>query len=311
MEKNSVVFGTGPLGITVAEELASQGRKVVLLNRSGKPPGGKVFETKKCDALNKKEVIEVCKNVDSIYHCIGLPYQEWENSLPKIMDNIIEGASQSGTKIVYADNLYAYGPQQWPLTEDLPYKPLGKKTRVRAEVATTLMEAEAKGIVRATIGRGADFYGPFVKNSVLGERVFKHLMIGKPVELLGNPDTYHSHIFIKDFAKGIVKIGSEEKANGEVWHFPCAELTTTRKLVEQTAATLGVEANYRVANKFLVSMAGLFNPVMRELKEMMYQHTKDFIVDSTKYDKAFGRTVTPYDHGIKETIGWYKENGNN
>ena len=33
----------------------------------------------------------------------------------------VEGASATGARVVYADNLYAYGAVAGPLTEDLPY----------------------------------------------------------------------------------------------------------------------------------------------------------------------------------------------
>jgi len=189
-----VVLGTGPLGLAVIDELVSQGKKVVAVNRSGKallPPD---VQCLKGDLTDTNQSYNLLKNASVVYNCIGLPYHEWEKNFPKVMDNIIKAAAENDTKIVYADNLYAYGPQSGPFHEEMSYKPVGTKTKVRAEVATKLMEASQKGMVRAAIGRGSDFYGQRVRNAILGERVFQHLLDGKPVELIGNPDTLHSHI---------------------------------------------------------------------------------------------------------------------
>ena len=76
------------------------------------------------------------------------------------MDGVIAGASAAGARVVYADNLYGYGPVDGPLTEDLPPRASGPNGRVRAVLAERLLEAHTAGTVQATIGRAADYYGP-------------------------------------------------------------------------------------------------------------------------------------------------------
>ena len=133
-------------------------------------------------------------------------------------------------------------------------------------------------------------------------------MESKKIDLLGNPNVKHSHLFIQDFAKGLVKIGKEDRANGQIWHIPHEEAKPNLELVKMIADKLGVEPKFRIANKFVVSVGSMFSPLMKELKELMYQHTSNFIVDSTKYQKAFGSSYTPYKDGIEKTIRWYKDN---
>jgi len=41
---------------------------------------------------------------------------------------------------------------------------------------------------------------------------------------------------------------------------------------------------------------------MKEILEMMYQNKKDYIFDSSKFEKRFALRPTPYHIGIKETI---------
>lgn len=305
MGKEHVVLGTGPLGLAVIDELLKQGKNVVAVNRSGKTILPENVQLKKCDLTDGEKTRDLLKNAFVVYNCVGLPYEEWESTLPKIMKNIIIAAEEHQSKIVYADNLYAYGPQHEPFNENMPYNLIGTKTKVRAEIANMLMKATKEGRVRATIGRGSDFYGPRVRNAILGERVFQHLLDGKPVELIGDPDKLHSHLFIEDFARGLVILGEEEKADGEVWHIPHPTPTTTRELVEEIAACLGKKPKYRIANKQIVSLMGLFNPVMKEFKELLYQTTKDFTVNSNKFTSRFSFQITPHKEAIQKTCEWY------
>lgn len=306
-----IIFGTGPLGLAVMEQLILQNKKVLMVNTRGVaeeiPPDVQVV---KGNATNLSSVLDICNShpASVIYHCIGLPYHSWEKLYPIMMDNIIEAGAQSGAKIVYGDNLYAYGPHNEPLHESLSYIPVGAKTKTRAEVATKLMDAHRAGKVKATIGRATDFYGPRVKNAILGERVFKNLLENKPVDMLGNPDTIHSQIFIQDFAKGLVLLSEHEEAYGEIWHIPAAPATSNRELVKQIANRIGVTPKYRVAGKLIVTIGGIFNSDIKEFKELMYQHSNNFIVDASKFQKAFAFTATPHEEAIQKTVDWYQQN---
>ena len=306
LSKNEhVVAGTGPLGLALINELLKQGKSVKAVNRSGKAIVPKGVPCIKSDMTDLENTRNILKNASVIYNTTGLPYREWPTVLPVIMNNLIQASSENDVKLVYADNLYAYGPQKEPFHENMAYQPVGEKTRVRAQLATTLMDAVKQGKLRATIGRGSDFYGPYALNAMLGQRVFLHLLEGKPVELIGNPDTLHSHIFIKDFARGLTILGNEDQAVGEVWHIPHAAPMTTRQLVEQISSRLSKVPKYRIANKFIVNVTGLFNPFMKDFKELMYQQDQNFIVDSSKFSNHFAFDTTSHEQAIKETSDWY------
>ena len=88
------------------------------------------------------------------------------------MNGILGGSAATGVRLVYADNLYAYGPIDGPLTEDLASRATGPNGRVRAMLADQLLMAHAAGTVRATIGRASDYYGPWGRQSTAGERLF-------------------------------------------------------------------------------------------------------------------------------------------
>ena len=58
--------------------------------------------------------------------------------------------------------------------------------------------------------------------------------------------------------------------------------------------------------KLMMSVGGLFIPEAKESVEMMYEFEKPFIIDSSKFEKAFGMKATPIREAIKETVAWYK-----
>ena len=62
----------------------------------------------------------------------------------------------------------------------------------------------------------------------------------------------------------------------------------------------------RSVPKLVMQALGLFNPMMRELAEMTYEFDEPFVLDTTKYESAFGTTGTPLTAAVTETVTWYQ-----
>ena len=309
MDENSklhVVIGTGPLGMAVMRELAARGRQVRVVNRSGTaevPAGVQVVAGDVSDPTSAREV---CAAAQSIYLCAKPPDTEWPEMFPPIMDGAIDAAVVTGAKLIYADNLYAYGPFSGPLREDMPYGAQGRKGKTRAQMAAKLIAVHEDGKVRATIGRVSDFYGPGVIESAVGERVFGFALAGKAASVLGNPNVQHTYTFIGDFARGLVTLSERDEALGQVWLIPSADTVTTQEFVNMVFEEIGAPSKLQIAPRWLVSLLGILNPTMRELKEVLYQSEQPFVVDHSKYKHAFGADTTPHPQAIRETLDWYR-----
>jgi nucleoside-diphosphate-sugar epimerase len=302
----NTIFGTGPLGLAVARRLVSTGAQVRMVNRSGKADAPDGAEVVAADATDPAASRRACEGAGVVYHCATGAYGRWAEFLPPLMNGILEGAAAAKAKVVYGDNLYAYGPVDGPLREDLPYRPIGPNTRARAEVATTLMNAHAAAKVRATIGRASDFYGPGVHQSKAGDLIFGRALAGKPAQILGDPDEPHTYSFIDDFAAGLVTLGQREEALGQVWHLPSAEAVTTRRFVEMVFAQVGRPARIRPVPKTAITLMALFSPPMAAVKETMYQSEFSWVVDDSKFVRAFGGLATPHEKAIEQTLAWFK-----
>ena len=302
----NIVFGTGPLGYAVAEELLAKGQSVKLVNRSGEgdiPEGATIV---KADVTNTELTREVCKNVRTVFHCAMPPYTQWPELFPAITYGIINGAISAEANLVYGDNLYMYGQVNGPIKEDLPNNARGPKGKIRGEMADKLMQAHNEGKVKVAIGRASDFFGPRVLNSIFGERVFIPAIKGETINMLGRIDQPHTFTYIKDFAKGLVTLSENETAFGEIWHIPSAETITTQKFLHRIFSENKTFPPVKIAPKFIVNVMALFNPIIRELKEVLPNNEQPYTVDHSKFENTFGNNPTPHKQAISETISWYK-----
>jgi nucleoside-diphosphate-sugar epimerase len=204
-------------------------------------------------------------------------------------------------------------PTPWSTTArprpGLPYRATGPNGRVRAQLAEALLAAHERGTVRASIGRASDFFGPHVRVSAMGDRVFPAALAGRPAQVLPDPDMAHTYTFIDDVAAALVILGEREEALGQVWHVPSAETLTTRRFVEVVFEQLGTAPRIRVAPKLGITVLALVNPTMRAVNERLYQTERPFVVDHDKYERAFGATPTPHPQAIQHTLEWYRPLG--
>jgi nucleoside-diphosphate-sugar epimerase len=209
----------------------------------------------------------------------------------------------------YADNLYAYGPVDGPLTEDLPYRATGPNGRVRAALPEQLMAAHAAGTVRVTIGRASDYYGPRGRQSTAGERLFVPALTGRPAQVLGNPDLPHTLTYLPDFARGLVTLGLNDPALAQVWHLPSAEAVTTREFARLVFEAAGRPLRLQVLPSPLLAGLAVVNPMLRAVREQQYQRVAPWVVDHAKFERAFGADVTPHREAIATTLDWFAKAG--
>ncbi|HEY8284689.1 MAG TPA: NAD-dependent epimerase/dehydratase family protein [Chloroflexota bacterium] len=304
-ELHVVLGARGGVGQAVVRLLAEQGKLVRAVSR-GKAEALVGGEPVAADLLQRDQADAVCQGASVVYHCAGVPYNIWATALPTMLENTIAGASAAGARLVYADNCYMYAPTAQPMTEDLPYAPVTRKGRLRQQLAEALIAAHTQGQVRAVIGRATDFYGPGVVTSTIGERFFTALLAGKRVEWLGKLDQPHAMTVVDDFARVLITLGSREEALGQVWHVPTAEALTGRQYIALAADIAGVMARPMAVSAMLLRLVGLFNPLLRELGEMRYEFDAPYLIDGSKYLRAFGGTPTPHDEGIRRTVTWYR-----
>jgi nucleoside-diphosphate-sugar epimerase len=293
------------VGRAVIDELVRRRHRVRAVARHGAPDLPPGVEFTPADVTDADDARRALAGAGVVYHAASAPYHLWPQLLPPLMSGVIAGAGAAGARVVYADNLYAYGPVDGPLTEDLPPRASGPNGRVRAELADQLLEAHRAGMVQATIGRASDYYGPRGRQSQAGERVFMPALRGKPAQVLGNPDLPHTFTYLGDFAHGLVTLGTHEEALGQVWHVPSAATVTPREFVALVFEAAGRPAKLSVLPSPVLAVLGVVNPTLRAVREQIYQLERPFVVDHSKFAKAFGVQVTPHPDAVRVTLGWF------
>jgi nucleoside-diphosphate-sugar epimerase len=302
-----VVLGTGPLGLAVARSLAAGGERVRAVSRSGLADLPEGVEVLRAIVTEPDQAKLACDGAAVVYHCANPPYARWPELHPPLMQAVIDGASSAGAKLIFGDNLYAYGPVDGPLTEGLPQAATGPNGRTRARIAEELMHAHQAGRVRAVIGRGSDFFGPHARQSTVGDQVFARALAGKPARVLGDPDLPHTVTYIDDFARALVTLGAREEALGGIWHVPNDQTITLRGFVELVFGEAGRPARLQTAPAWSLALAGLFNPTIRAVREQLFQVERAWVVDSSKFEQAFGLRATPLPDAIRATVAWFGE----
>lgn len=257
------------------------------------------------DLLDAAAVSEAIKGSDIAYLVAGLKYDAkvWADQWPRVMRNTIDACKRQGTKLDFFDNVYAYGRVDGVMTEDTPYNPCSRKGEVRARIATNLMDEVKRGELQAMIIRAADFYGPNATLSLTHATVFERLRAGKTPQWVGNAKAVHTFTFTPDAGKSVALLGNTPSAYGQVWHaLTSKEAITGEQFVRVAFELAGKPYKLQVAPGWMLSLMGLFVPLLRENKEMMYQFERDYRFDSSKVERALNVQATAYREGIQQIL---------
>lgn len=301
-----VILGTGPVALSVMRELLKKGKTVRMVNTSGNANVPKGVQVVKANLYSTVEVGEVTKGAEVVYQCAAPRYHEWAENFQKLQDSIIEGTAYNGAKLIVTENLYMYGEVDNNITEDLPYSATTKKGMIRAKLADKLTKVNSDGKLRTASARGSDFFGPNVSGSSMGGDVFKSILKGRKVTVVGSLDQLHSYTFIDDFGKSLVILGENDKALGQAWHVPNAPAITTRAFITEAFNQTGNPPKMSSMSLLTLKIGGIFITAAKETIEMLYEFDKPFIVESSKFIKTFGDHSTPIKESISKTINYYK-----
>jgi len=310
MGQRVAVIGFGAVGRATASLLAARGDevRVVQRHRPREIPPGSTFQ--EADVEDGEAMGRACAGVEAVACCIGLPYDAavWARAWPRAMNNLLDGCAASGARLVFADNLYLYGPQTRPLTEDMPLTSYGRKPRIRAEITQLWRKAHDAGKVRAVAVRAADFYGPDASTSVISAYGVARFLAGKPALVPYPADNPHDFTYVPDFARAVVTlIDAPDDAYGQGWHVPNAPTRTLREVLALAAARIGVKPRVTVLPRGLAVIAGLFKKEIAEIAEMRFQRDRPYLVDSSRFAARFWRDATPFDKGLDATIASYRQ----
>src|ERR1700676_2714696 len=224
-----VIVGAGPVGSLTASLLARSGEDVRVITRRGTGPDDPRIERVQADASDETVLRPLVAGAAALYDAASPPYHRWASDWPPLAASLLSAAQSSGAVLVTVSNLYAYGPSDHPMKESDLLAAKTIKGRVRARIWHDAFAAHQDGRVRATELRSSDYFGPHVLLSELGEWIIPKLLTGKQLRVLGDPDTPHSWTYIRDVARALTVLGSDQRAWGRAWHTPTNPPMTRRE----------------------------------------------------------------------------------
>jgi nucleoside-diphosphate-sugar epimerase len=301
----TILGATGIIGTELAKALSAYTTAIRLVSRNPKKVNP-ADETVSADLLNAQQTADAVKGSAIVYLTAGLPYNAkiWQQQWPVVMQNVINACKQHGAKLVFFDNTYMYGRVVGTMTEETPFVTSSKKGIVRAQIATMLLDEIKAGTLTGMICRAPEFYGPRNTLSGVNAMVFDNIRKGKKLQWLINDEVKRTYIFTPDAGRATALLGNTPDAFNQTWHLPCTnEEMNGKKFIALTGELYGKELRYSVLNKFMVKLAGLFIPYVKETVELLYQYDQDYTFSSDKFKKAFPDfKITSYREGINEIV---------
>ncbi|WP_202964628.1 NAD-dependent epimerase/dehydratase family protein [Inquilinus limosus] len=303
------LFGAaGAIGRSIAAALRTEGRPYRVVGRS-RPALEREFgadplaEIATWDPDDPASVRAAARGMDMIVHLVGVPYHQFRLH-PVVMRQVLDGAVAEGVARLAAGR---HGLSLWP-----PAHPAGARGssaraahfqgRMRKAQEDLVLEADAAGRIRGAVLRLPDFYGPGVDRSLLHD-LFRAAATGRRAKLVGPIDRPHEFAFVPDIGPVVTSLAAREEAWGRVWHLAGPGTITQREAAALAFAAAGRTPRLMVAGKTMLRLAGLFDPLMRELVEMHYLQTDPVIMDDSALQALIGPIrKTPYAEGIRRCV---------
>ena len=301
----TILGANGTIGSVLTKELVNYTDKIRLVSRNPR----KVNESDElfpADLSNPAFVDQAVEGSDIVYLVLGFDYnlKVWEEKWPTLMRATINACIKHNARLVFFDNVYSYDINAIPhMTEESEYNPPSRKGAVRKQISQMLMDEVKAGKLMALIARSADFYGPGNDKSFANEMVYKNFLKGRRANWFIDADKKHSFTYTPDAAKATALLGNTDDAYNTIWHLPTDKNTITgREFIELFSKEMKVSNKLVVMPMWMVKLAGIFVPVLKEMREMMYQYDRDYFFDSSKFDKRFNFKTTTYQEGVRNTV---------
>lgn len=299
----TVLGANGQIATELARELRRQYTGDVRLVSRNPRKVNEADSVVSANLLDASQTVEAVKGSDVVYFTAGLPPDTllWETRFPVMLRNALDASRAAGARFAYFDNTYMYPQDDRLQVEDTPFAPVGRKGRVRATMASMVLEEMARGEIPVLIGRAPEFYGPGKTQSFTNALVIDRLTAGQKPRVPVRDDTRRTLIWTPDASRALAALGNAPDAFGQTWHLPCwDDRPTYREFVTMASAVFGRAPSWSVIGKWTLTAAGLFSKQVREIRELLPRYEQDNLFDSSKFKRRFaGFEVTSYRDGLE------------
>jgi nucleoside-diphosphate-sugar epimerase len=265
-------------------------RQVRIVTRRGTGPEHAAIERVAADATDADRLSSLATGAVALYNCANPLYHRWLTDWPPLASALLAAAERGGAVLTTASNLYGYGPVDAPITAATPLAATHPKLRLRADMWRDARAAHEAGRIRTTEVRSSDY---IEANSIFTVVLIKPLLAGRRAYVPAALDQPHSWTSIVDVARTLVVVAAEERAWGQAWLTPTNPPLTVREIATRFTELVGAPKPKLTALPYPVLWtAGLFSPLIRELRATRYQFVRPFVLDSSLTERTFELTPT-------------------
>lgn len=242
-------------------------------------------------------------------------YHDWATILPAITTQVIGAAKASGAAILFPGNVYVFGLQPGPWSQNTPHRPNTRKGTLRAQAEEAHRAAAAQG-VRTIVLRAGDFLTPTAQESALDVIYWRDLKKGR-ITAMGDADAPRAHAWLPDMARAGVALANRRDSLPMFADIPFAGHTfSVNDLTALTARLTGKPMKTVQFPWIVMTLLSPFWELARELREMrpLFSHphrmTGDLLQSTlpdyqdTPLEQAIAQALRGRGHDVAAKIGY-------
>ncbi len=299
----TILGANGQIGEELARALKRNFTSDIRIVSRGAKKVNDTDEVFSADLSIREKAIEAVEGSEIAYFTLGLPISSdlWEKQFPLIVRNVIDACKINRTKLVFFDNTYMYPQDDRVLTEETTFDPVGRKGKVRREMAEMVLKEMQSGELEAVICRAPEFYGPGKTQSITNTLLFNNIKEGKKLKVPLSDAKMRSLIWTPDASSATALIGNTPDAFGQTWHLPVdGSHPTYKQFIGLASEVYGKRLKYSVVPKFIFKIGAMFNKSVKELQELLPRYEYHNVFDDSKFRKRFPDfEVTTYRKGME------------
>lgn len=297
----TVIGINGHVGQHAARAFVAAGWTVRGMARSNRQPiEGVTFV--KGDAESVADMRAAIGDSEVVVNALNLRYDLWFNgALEAQTARVIEAMGNTGKTMIYPGNIYNYSASLRQVTPEAPQRPERPRGEIRVRCEAMLKQAADRGAMQVIILRAGDYFAPDNGMDWFDQAIMASK--GK-VAALADLDMPHSWAYLPDLGRAMEKLAWHRAELGrfENFHF-AGHFVTSGELVAAVQKASPVRLKVTSVSWPLLTLVGLFNPIMREIAKMHYLWQNPMQLMDGRLDAILGPDFgTPYDDAIAATL---------
>ena len=249
-----VTGGAGFIGSHLTEKLVKEGLKVIVFDNFSS--GKKEFlnnvkcEIVKGDIINLKEVIDVCKGVDVVYHLAAdpdvrksvlNPLKNFEIDVVGTL-NVLEACRMNDVEhIVFTSSSTVYGnAKKLPTPENASIIPVSNYGAAKATSENYVMSFSKLYGIHGIILRYANIIGPRLTHGVIYDFYKKLKKNPKELEILGDGEQNKSYLHVDDCVEATISTVNAAKKPFDIFNIGSEEQVIVKEIANIIVSELGL-----------------------------------------------------------------------